>query len=41
MIEPVMAAGFAWLALAEILSLPQVIGGVIVLIGVYIAERSR
>jgi drug/metabolite transporter (DMT)-like permease len=41
MIEPVMAAVVAWLALAEILTVMQIIGGLIVLSGVYLAEKSR
>jgi drug/metabolite transporter (DMT)-like permease len=31
----------AWLALSEILTPVQIIGGLVVLAGVYIAERSR
>ena len=41
MIEPVMASMVAWVALSEILSPMQIIGGLVVLAGVYLAERSR
>lgn len=41
MIEPVMAAIVAWIALAEILTVMQIVGGFVVLAGVYLAERSR
>lgn len=39
--EPLIAIVIAWLALGEVLSGPQVIGAVIVLLGVIVAERSR
>jgi drug/metabolite transporter (DMT)-like permease len=41
MIEPVMASVIAWLALSEILTPMQIVGGAVVLAGVYLAERSR
>ncbi len=41
MMEPVLASIVAWLALSEILTPVQIIGGLVVLAGVYIAERSR
>lgn len=41
MTEPVIAAGIAWVALAEILTPVQIVGGVVVLVGVYLAERYR
>lgn len=41
MVEPVIAAGVAWVVLRERLSAYQLIGGVLVLIGVGIAETAR
>ena len=41
MLEPVFASVIAWIALAEVLTPAQIIGGVIVLTGVYLAERGR
>ena len=41
MTEPVLASIVAWLALGEVLTLVQIIGGAIVIAGVVIAERSR
>ena len=41
MMEPVLASIVAWIALSEILTPVQIIGGLVVLAGVYIAERSR
>ena len=41
MVEPVIAAGVAWVVLGERLSAYQLIGGVLVLIGVGIAETAR
>ena len=38
--QPVMAALFAWLFLAEPLVMLQVIGGVVVLAGIYLAHRG-
>lgn len=39
--EPVLASGFAWVLLGEVLSAPQILGGVIVLVGVILAETAR
>jgi drug/metabolite transporter (DMT)-like permease len=41
MIEPVLASAIAWALLAEILSTPQIIGGLVVLVGVVLAETAR
>jgi drug/metabolite transporter (DMT)-like permease len=41
MLEPVIAGFFAWFALSEQLSPIQILGGAIVLAGIYLAERSR
>jgi drug/metabolite transporter (DMT)-like permease len=41
MIEPVMAAAVAWLALDEVLSPAQLLGGTLVLAGVALAETAR
>lgn len=41
MSEPVLASVFAWVLLGEVLLPAQILGGAIVLIGVYLAERSR
>lgn len=41
MLEPVFASVIAWIALAEVLTPAQIVGGVIVLTGVYLAERGR
>src|SRR6266540_2634806 len=41
MIEPVIAATVAWLALDEVLSPAQLLGGVLVLAGVALAETAR
>jgi drug/metabolite transporter (DMT)-like permease len=41
MVEPVIAAGVAWVVLRERLSVYQLIGGVLVLIGVGVAETAR
>ena len=38
--QPVMAAGFAWLILAEPLAGPQIAGGAVVLVGIYLAHRG-
>jgi drug/metabolite transporter (DMT)-like permease len=38
--QPVMAAGFAWLLLAEPLAPLQIVGGAIVLLGIYLAHRG-
>jgi drug/metabolite transporter (DMT)-like permease len=41
LLQPVIAAGFAWLLLAEPLSALQCIGGAVVLFGIYLAHRGR
>ena len=41
MTEPLIASIIAWIVLAEVLTPVQIAGGAIVLIGVYLAERSR
>lgn len=41
MTEPLVASAIAWIVLAEVLTPIQMMGGVIVLAGVYLAERSR
>ncbi|HEY4753961.1 MAG TPA: DMT family transporter, partial [Candidatus Limnocylindrales bacterium] len=41
MTEPVIATAIAWLVLGEVLSPAQLIGAVIVLGGILLAERSR
>jgi drug/metabolite transporter (DMT)-like permease len=38
--QPVMAALFAWLLLAEALAPLQIAGGVVVLVGIYLARRA-
>src|SRR5437588_1498349 len=38
--QPVMAALFAWLLLGEALVAPQIAGGMVVLIGIYLARRG-
>jgi len=39
LLEPVMATVFAWLILSETLGLIQALGGVLVLIGIFVARR--
>ena len=39
--EPLIASLVAWAALGEVLTPVQILGGITVLVGVYIAERSR
>lgn len=39
--EPLIASLVAWAALGEVLTPVQMVGGITVLVGVYIAERSR
>jgi drug/metabolite transporter (DMT)-like permease len=39
-VEPPFAAGFAWLFLGQHLSLVQIAGGILVLVGVVLAQRS-
>lgn len=41
MTEPLIASIIAWIALAEVFTPVQIVGGVVVLVGVYLAERSR
>ena len=41
LLEPALASIFAWIILGEVLSGWQLLGGVLVLSGVYVAERSR
>jgi drug/metabolite transporter (DMT)-like permease len=41
LLQPVIAAGFAWLLLAEPLSALQCAGGAVVLAGIYMAHRGR
>lgn len=41
MTEPLVASAIAWVALGEVLSPVQLLGAVIVLAGVFLAERSR
>jgi drug/metabolite transporter (DMT)-like permease len=41
MTEPLLAILVAWLALGEVLTPIQIMGGIIVLTGVLLAERSR
>ena len=40
LLQPVLAAGFAWLLLAEPLTAPQFVGGAIVLAGIYLAHKG-
>jgi drug/metabolite transporter (DMT)-like permease len=41
MTEPLIASIIAWIVLSEVLTPVQIAGGAIVLVGVYLAERSR
>lgn len=41
MLEPVVAGGFAWWWLGEILTPIQLIGGVVVIVGIILADRVR
>ena len=41
LLQPVMAALFAWLLLAESVSALQCVGGAVVLAGIYLAHRGR
>ena len=41
MTEPLIASIIAWIVLAEVFTPVQMLGGVVVLAGVYLAERSR
>ena len=40
MLEPVLAGVFAWIALNERFNLIQLIGAIVVLVGIYIADRA-
>jgi drug/metabolite transporter (DMT)-like permease len=40
-VEPVIASAFAWVLLGEILSPAQIVGGLVVLVGVVLAETAR
>jgi len=41
MIEPVMAGALAWVWLNQSWNLIQLVGAVVVLVGIYIADRSK
>ena len=41
MVEPVLASAVAWVLINEVLSTPQILGGLIVLVGVILAETAR
>jgi drug/metabolite transporter (DMT)-like permease len=41
MLEPVLAGAFAWIWLSQSWSAIQLVGGVIVLVGIYIADRAK
>jgi drug/metabolite transporter (DMT)-like permease len=41
LLQPVIAAGFAWLLLDEPLTTMQCLGGAVVLFGIYLAHRGR
>ena len=41
LVEPLLATIIAWVILGEVLSTIQILGGVIILAGVYIAEHAR
>ena len=41
MLEPVLAGAFAWIWLSQSWTAIQLFGGVIVLIGIYIADRAK
>ena len=41
MLEPVLAAVVAWILLGEVLAGVQIVGGIVVLVGVLLAETSR
>jgi drug/metabolite transporter (DMT)-like permease len=40
-VEPVIASAFAWVFLSEILNPAQIVGGLVVLVGVVLAETAR
>jgi drug/metabolite transporter (DMT)-like permease len=41
MAEPVLAGVFAWIWLSQSWSAIQLLGGAIVLVGIYIADRAK
>jgi drug/metabolite transporter (DMT)-like permease len=41
MLEPVVAGGFAWWWLSEVLAPIQLIGGAVVISGILLADRVR
>jgi drug/metabolite transporter (DMT)-like permease len=41
MLEPVLASAFAWIWLGQSWVLIQIIGAVVVLVGIYLADRSK
>ncbi len=41
MLEPVLASAFAWIWLSQRWSLIQIIGAIVVLIGIYLADKSK
>jgi drug/metabolite transporter (DMT)-like permease len=41
MTEPLLATFIAWAALGEVLAPVQIVGAVVVLVGVFLAENSR
>ena len=41
MLEPVLASAFAWIWLSQGWDLIQIIGAVVVLVGIYLADRSK
>ena len=41
MLEPIFAGIFAWIILQERLSTWQLIGGAIILVGIYLADRAK
>jgi drug/metabolite transporter (DMT)-like permease len=41
MMEPLLAFVVAWIVLGESLNLVQIIGGITMLVGVYVAELAR
>jgi drug/metabolite transporter (DMT)-like permease len=41
MSEPVLAGAFAWIWLSQGWSFIQLLGGAVVLVGIYIADRAK
>jgi drug/metabolite transporter (DMT)-like permease len=41
MLEPVLAGIFAWIWIGESWNAIQLIGGAIVIVGIYIADKTR